>query len=382
MKASIVGLFGSRSASGRAFSTDMLRATIAALLVAAALTADTSGQTVPVQGTRIFAVPLQPATAAAASDGTPTAPAAPAATEPSAPAAATVDPATARIAKIKQLVFDRRPSVLLGGTAPDGDAAAASGDASAVPVVEQVIAGSVGGFSTATIRIVPATPAAGTTAVVTAAPAEPPAPPPTTTDATAAPVAGGAAAPAAPPDPFDTELKRFRDDVLAGAWDRVATFLTTLTPAESTAAAERILEQFATPPQPQPSPTGLPLEPEIPLFSAADVIAVARLLPKPINEPRRRQIGAIGRMALAAGTEGNDLAAALLAELRRDGAGLDLGTAAGILADAGRADLAAPLLPSLEEAKEGKDVSALELRVKQLRAARQRDPKAAALSEI
>ena len=112
------------------------------------------------------------------------------------------------------------------------------------------------------------------------------------------------------------------------------------------------------------------------------MIAVARLLPKPINEPRRRQIGAIARMALAAGTEGNDLAAALLAELRRDGAGLDLGTAAGILADAGRADLAAPLLPSLEEAKEGKDVSALELRVKQLRAARQRDPKAAALPEI
>lgn len=382
MKALIVGLFGSRSASGRAFSMDMLRATAAALLVATALTASASGQTVPVQGTRIFAVPLQPATAVAAGAAGDNTPVTPAAAELSAPAAATVDPATARIAKIKQLVFDRRPSVLLGGTSPDGDAAAAGGDGGAVPVVEQVIAGSVGGFSTATIRIVPATPAAGTTAVVTAAPAESPATPPTMTDATAAPVAGGAAAPAAPPDPFDTELKRFRDDVLDGAWDRVATFLTTLTPAESTAAAERILEQFATPPQPQLSPTGLPLEPEIPLFSAADVIAVARLLPKPINESRRRQIGAIARMALAAGTEGNDLAAALLAELRRDGAGLDLGTAAGILADAGRADLAAPLLPSLEEAKEGKDVSALELRVKQLRAARQRDPKAATLAEM
>ena len=123
MKALIVGLFGSRSAAGRAFSTDMLRATIAALLVAA-LAADTSGQGFLLQGTRIIAVPLQPATAAAASDGTPTAPAAPAAAEPSAPAAATVDPATARIAKIKQLVFDRRPSVLLGGTSPDGAAAA------------------------------------------------------------------------------------------------------------------------------------------------------------------------------------------------------------------------------------------------------------------
>ena len=380
MKALIVGLFGSRSASGRAFSTDMLRATVAALLVAA-LAADTSGQAVPLQGTRIYAVPLQPATAAAASDGTPTAPAAPAAAEPSAPAAAVADPAAARIAKIKQLRFDRRPSVLLGGTSPDGVAAAASGDASAVPVIERVIT-SAGSIATATIRIVPATPAAGSTAIVTAAPAESPATPPATTDATGPSAAAGPTAPTAPPDPFDTELKGFRDDVLAGAWERVATFLATLKPAESTAAVERILEQFSTPPAPQPSPMGLPLEPELPLVSAADVIGLARLLPTPIGDSNRRQLGSIARMALAAGTEGNDLTAALSAELRREGTALDLAAAAGILTDAGRADLADPLLPSLAEATAGKNVTVLELRVKQLRAARQRDPKAATLADV
>ena len=382
MKASIVGLFGSRSAAGRAFSTDMLRATIAALLVATALTADTSGQAVPVQGTRYFAVPLQPATVVATGATGDTTPATPAAAEPSAPAAAVADPAAARIAKIKQLRFDRRPSVLLGGEAPDGDAAAASGDASAVPVIERVIT-SAGSIATATIRIVPATPAAGSTAIVTAAPAsESPSTPPTATDATGPSAAAGPTAPTAPPDPFDTELKGFRDDVLAGAWERVATFLATLKPAESTAALERILDQFATPPQPPPSPMGLPLEPELPLFSAADVIGLARLLPKPIGEPHRRQLGAIARMALAAGTEGNDLTAALSAELRREGTGLDLAEAAGILTDAGRADLADPLLPSLAEATAGKNVTVLELRVKQLRAARQRDPKAATLADV
>ena len=65
MKALIVGCFG-RTASGRGLSPEMLRATAAALLVATALAAHASGQIVPVQGTRIFAVPLQPATAVAA----------------------------------------------------------------------------------------------------------------------------------------------------------------------------------------------------------------------------------------------------------------------------------------------------------------------------
>ena len=382
MKALIVGRFGHKTASGWGLSLGSLRDMTGAMLVVTALASIAAGQAVPLQGTRIFAVPLQPATVVATGATGDTTPATPAAAEPSAPAAAVADPAAARIAKIKQLRFDRRPSVLLGGEAPDGDAAAASGDASAVPVIERVIT-SAGSIATATIRIVPATPAAGSTAIVTAAPAsESPSTPPTATDATGPSAAAGPTAPTAPPDPFDTELKGFRDDVLAGAWERVATFLATLKPAESTAALERILDQFATPPQPPPSPMGLPLEPELPLFSAADVIGLARLLPKPIGEPHRRQLGAIARMALAAGTEGNDLTAALSAELRREGTGLDLAAAAGILTDAGRADLADPLLPSLAEATAGKNVTVLELRVKQLRAARQRDPKAATLADV
>ena len=160
--------------SGWSLAPGTLPAVTGAMLVVTALAAIASGQAVPLQGTRIFAVPLQPATAVAADqagDSTP------AAAEGTAPSASSADPAAARIAKIGQLIFDRRPSVLLGGKTSEGEAAASSADGSAVPVAEQVFPGRVG-FATATIRIVPATPVAGSTVIVAAAPAESPAPPP------------------------------------------------------------------------------------------------------------------------------------------------------------------------------------------------------------
>ena len=277
---------------------------------------------VPIQGaaiqrTAIQVAPVQPAHAA----GTVVAPVV---TPAQGGAADPADLSSGRIEKIKKLLFDRRPSALLG--------AGAEGEATTTRAAE--------------------------------------APAPATTD------------------PFDLELKAFREAALAGRWEAVATFLQSLPAAEATAALDRLLEQLATLPQPPPGPTGVPLPPEFPAIGAADVVGIARLLPvgagggTPPDENRRRQLGSIARLALDGGTEGEDLAAALMAEMRREGSSLDLASAAGILADAGRADLAGPLLPPLDEAVGGRDTAAIKLRVKQLRAARSRDPKSVSVAEL
>ena len=98
MKALIVGRFGHKTASGWGLSLGSLRDMTGAMLVVTALASIAAGQAVPLQGTRIFAVPLQPATVVATGATGDTTPATPAAAEPSAPAAAVADPAAARIA--------------------------------------------------------------------------------------------------------------------------------------------------------------------------------------------------------------------------------------------------------------------------------------------
>ncbi len=184
-------------------------------------------------------------------------------------------------------------------------------------------------------------------------------------------------------DSFDAELAQLAADVRAGRWDAVVTIVRSLPAEESTAAVDRLLDQLGADAAQQPGPTGIPLPAEPAAISATDFAGILRMVPPgTVDEARRRRLGTIARKAIEAGTEGDDLATVLLAESRRDGTAVDARVAAGVLADAGRADLAGPILPAIADAIAARDATGLELVVKQRVAARQRAPREMPLEEV
>ena len=241
-----------------------------------------------------------------------------------------------RIEKIKKLTFDRRPSSLLGGVVDAGDDAGeqAAGQKKRDAKSDKARADTIKEKS--------------------------------------------------PDDRFDEQLRSFRRDVECSRWDAVATFLKSLADKEQAAAVEHLLTALTAAPPPQPGPNGQPLPPEKPVFTASDVVGIARALPGKLDEQRQKRVAALARLALDGGAEAADLAAALTEETKRDAASRVIAplAAAFILAEAGRADLADPLLPTVGKAVEQKDFPALKLRLRQLRAARGRDAKAVSVDDL
>lgn len=262
-----------------------------------------------------------------------------------------------RIGKIKKLVFDRRPSALLGGAidlrfrSPTRKAAPDEGDEDAAMEPADDDDSSAG--------VAEAGEASG----------DPAGPKPDKKEAQ---------------DPFDIALGEFRRDVEHGRWDRVAGFLAGLSEKEREAASDHLLESVVRPAPPRPGPNGQPLVPEKPVFTAADVVGLARAIPVPLDEKRQKKIAPLVRIALDGGVEPADLVALLREECGRDPVArrIEPLVAANILVEAGRADLADPFLPAVADAVAAADHAALKLRVLQLRGARARDPKAVPLPAL
>lgn len=201
---------------------------------------------------------------------------------------------------------------------------------------------------------------------------------------TAAAVAPERAASANAEYPQHMQLDTFRKDVNAGRWPQVGEFLRRLPEQEATVAADRLLEAVGTNLPTQSSPSGQPLVTERPVFTAADVVGIARALPVPIDEPRQKKLGALVKLAIDGGVEPADLVKALTVEADADprAGTLDRRGVAMILAEGGRADLAAPLLPTVDEAVAARDFAGLSLRVRQLKAARDRDRASVPLEDV
>ena len=166
----------------------------------------------------------------------------------------------ARLQKIQQLTFDRRPSAILKAWATSDEAALKESKSPPPSPASQVSANVVppgpGGMvavSTKSATRVAVT-ATGRALRITS----PPIPDPAGTTVTAASpvamspsVAQATVAPTAP-DPFDDELFFFRRNVTKGSWPLVAKFLNDLPEAEGKAAYKRLIAML---------PTSIPSEP-------------------------------------------------------------------------------------------------------------------------
>lgn len=300
-----------------------------------------SGQTVTTSGIQIRAASVAPAQAKAT---------APAAAQPGelppnvfegqaqepAVATAAADPEAAkkaaRLAKIRQLTFNRRPSAILRAWAN--------------PAGEE--------------EKKPANPAPAATAVATPDPANPGAAATTT---------------AAEPDPFDEELKALQRSVTLGDWPAVKAALGKLAEEESKAAYKRLLDTL---PATVAVNRAVVMDGEQPVMavnpqmqqfaeknaiSTADVIAIAGIAPQPLED---EQFAALGRLLGAAIDRGHaieDFQARVRDEIKKPAAESVLGPrqAAKVLMAANRAVEAGEFLPGADKAVADNDREALNL---------------------
>jgi hypothetical protein len=189
----------------------------------------------------------------------------------------------------------------------------------------------------------------------------------------------------ATPDPFDRQLESLAGDVAAGRWEAVGLFLRSLPEAEAKAGYDRILDQFTTLPTPEPGPTGQPTEPTLPAIMIDDVTGLIRAAPLPLaadDGKRVESLGRIGAIILQTGAEAGDLLAAVTALTDGPAPPLSRRQGAALMAQAGRADLIAPLLPPLPDCVRDRDADGVDLWVRSLQAARARDPQAVTLETL
>ena len=312
-----------------------------ALLGAVPLPATANQQAIPL----IRSTPLTAAQPAAGGQPAPPAPtAAPPAEGGGAPQSAD-EKSAARIAKLTALTFDRRPAVvLLGVPAEQLDEAlgAASGPRRPNRSPRQPTPGARGADGSA--------PNAET-----------------------------------PEDPFAKQLATLQADVAAGHWDAVGVFLRSLPPAEAKAGYDRILEQLATRPAAESGPMGQPTEPPLPALLLDDITGLVRAAPLPLDADDGQRLEGLGRITaivLEAGAEGSDLVTVLTALGTEQPSRLTGRQSATLLAAAGRADLAGPLLPALDDCLRDRDAETVDLWVRSLEAARARDPRAVSLDTL
>ncbi|MFL5332123.1 MAG: hypothetical protein ACJ8H8_02860, partial [Geminicoccaceae bacterium] len=106
------------------------------------------------------------------------------------------------------------------------------------------------------------------------------------------------------PDPFEAEWKAFRRHVTRGEWPAVRDFLAKLPEAESKAAYERLIQALPSPPAgaaAAPMPQNGPQFQEKNAFSNGDVMALAGIAPHGLDDDLIAGLGTILRMALDQG---------------------------------------------------------------------------------
>jgi hypothetical protein len=207
------------------------------------------------------------------------------------------------------------------------------------------------------------------------------------------------------PDPFDAELKAFQRDVTLGKWDAVKAFLAKLPRAEARAAYSQLLNSLPNPMMQQaimmPQMSGraammmtrqmqmqmqMQMNPqfmETNTFSCDDVIGLAAACPHKRTEEVLSGLSRILQMALTSGHSIDDCVAKLRAEAAKpaEQAALNRREAAKLLVGAGYAVEAGAFLPSAEEAQTANDREALNLLAKHHLARYDKDKKTESLEQ-
>lgn len=182
---------------------------------------------------------------------------------------------------------------------------------------------------------------------------------------------------------LDQELAGLAADVAQGRWSEVGKFIQSLPEAERAAAYERLLDALGEPPSPPQNPIAarFPLLVEPQTISPADFAGIVEAAPTKWEKKTLEKLGKVLASALADGA----LVDGFLVVLRRSAAesvataALGKRGAALVLFAAGRSDVAAEFLPSIEEAEGANDRQALNLWAQHALALHARDSKPAHL---
>lgn len=210
----------------------------------------------------------------------------------------------------------------------------------------------------------------------------------------------------AEPDPFDAELKAFQRDVTLGKWDAVKAFLAKQPKAEARATYSQLLNTLPNPMMAQqqmmmPQMSGraamvmarqmqmqmqMQMNPqfmESNTFSCDDVIGLAAACPHKRTEEVLSGLSRILQMALTAGHSIDDCVAKLKAEISKPEAeaALTRREAAKLLVSAGNAVEAGAFLPMAQEAERENDREALNLLAKHHLARYDKDKKTESLEQ-
>lgn len=166
---------------------------------------------------------------------------------------------------------------------------------------------------------------------------------------------------------FDESLHRLQYDVTLGNWADVNTFIGTLKPTEATALYRQMLISLQSPPQ--TVPPNLMQYAEKNSFSLDDVLALIELTPRPLDASVNPSLGVIVRTSLAAGNSLDSLIEKLLALANRPlppdtkpaDVKFDKRKFAEILINAGQTIRSGDFLPTPEEAIKQVDRESLNL---------------------
>ncbi len=273
---------------------------------------------------------------------------------------------TPRLAQLRKLEFDRRPSAILAAwSTPLKDEKETEEDAAKEKEAENKAE------QPAETKPAEPTPDSATPNSATPPAAQPPEDPEAAKKAAEAEAAKKkqeeearkkAAEAKAAAKALDKELATFRRNVTLGEWPTVKTYLAGLEKEEQKAGYERMLQSLAQDPPPPPNvPDGGRQHLEKHRISPADVIGLAEAAPQELTKEQMAKLGALLRRALAAGHRVEGFITLLAGKVDDPSHPLFRRRLAVVLAGANELVAMGEFLPSLEKATESNDREAINL---------------------
>lgn len=263
-------------------------------------------------------------------------------------AAGPAAPPGSRLDRLRKLVFDRRPSVVLKAWATPPPPAEPEPAADATPKTEDVAAAP----AEAAAEFGPPTEAEAAASAQAAAAAE-----------ARKQAAEAAAKKAAEAKALEREVAAFQRQVTLGDWAGVKAYLAGLKPDEGKAGFERMIESLLQgPPKAEGQQPQSAAHAEKNTFAPGDVVAMAAAAPLPLTTKHLTTLGQLLKQSLAAGHALEAFAARLRADAdTAPGFPLSRRQAALLLAGASELVAAGDFLPTVEEAEAANDREGLNL---------------------